>query len=292
MRPANQWRGFALIIVPLLIVASVVFTPAGTRAAEPQPRETLTVFAASSLKESFEQLRTEFRRQNPNVEIQLTFAGSQELRQKIEQGAPADVFASADRYHMDVLTERGLVKNPEVFAHNELVIVVPKDNPAKIASVADLKTAKRVAMGADAVPVGRYSEEMLTRASREDPDLKPEVMSRALTREPNVRLVLNDVASGKADAGIVYRTDARTMPDKIEIVEIPAEWNIIASYPIAVVTKSKARDTAARFVQFVRSVESQKLLTAKGFQPVTRVPAPTGAQAPEQPPEEQPPIAR
>src|SRR5262245_59413277 len=112
MRPANRWRGFALLIVPLLIfVAGVVVTPAGSRAAEPQQRETLTVFAAASLKESFEQLRTEFRRQNPNVEIQLTFAGSQELRQKIEQGAPADVFASADRYHMDVLAERGLVKS-------------------------------------------------------------------------------------------------------------------------------------------------------------------------------------
>jgi molybdate transport system substrate-binding protein len=286
----RRLRGTGLSVCILLI--AVAIAPGDTaRAAESRKHETLTVFAAASLRESFEQLRTEFHRQHPDVEIALTFGGSQDLRKRIEEGAHVDVFASADHRYMDMLIDKELVEAPAVFAHNELIIVVPKGNPSRIESVSDLRNAKRLVIGDESVPVGRYTLEMLTRASREiDPEFKTHVLDRVASRETDVRKVLAKVAAGEADAGIVYRTDAIAMLDKIDAVKIPRTENVIASYPIAVVRKSHAPETAAAFVQFVQSRAGQTVLARDGFQPEDLNVLPRASREPLRPQPYQPPV--
>src|SRR5262245_55276575 len=193
---------------------------------------TLTVFAASSLRDVFGELGTSFERAHPGVKAQFNFAGSQELRTQIEQGAPADVFASADGKHMDAAHRAGLVDAPKLFATNTPVIVVPADNPANVKSLSDLTRVKRLVIGTPEVPIGTYTLQILDKAKAKlGPDFPARVQARVASREFNVRQVLTKVRLGEADAGIVYRTDARCAGDKVKIVEIPAEFNVRAEYP-------------------------------------------------------------
>src|SRR5262249_19239617 len=160
-------------------------------------------------------------------------------RTQIEQGAPADVFASADTRHMDAAHRAGLVDAPKLFATNVPVIVVPADNPAKVKSLADLATVKRLVIGTPEVPIGSYTLQILDRArSVSGADFPKRAQARVASREFNVRQVLTKVRLGEADAGIVSRTDARSAGDKVRIVEIPAEVNVLAEYPIATVARA------------------------------------------------------
>lgn len=234
------------------------------------------VYAASSLTESFEAMGIAFEKEHPDVDVTLNFAGSQALRTQIENGAPADVFASANQNHLDALYDTNLVNKPTLFAHNSLVIVTPTDNPAKIESVADLPRAARLVVGTAEVPVGRYTLEFLARATNKLGDAyRQRVEHDIVSREVNVRLVLTKVSMGEADAGIVYRTDARARGEQVHTVEIPEELNIRAHYPIAVLTNSAHSTTAKQWVDFVGSPAGQKILAEVGFGGPTPQPSPT-----------------
>jgi molybdenum ABC transporter, periplasmic molybdate-binding protein len=228
--------------------------------------KTVTVFAAASLRDVFGTLGTTFEREHPGSKVQFNFAGSQELRAQIENGAPADVFASGDAKHMDAARKAGLVDAPKRFATNAPVIVVPADNPGKVRSLEDLASVKRLVIGTPEVPIGAYTFQILDRAkSRYGSDFPSRVQARVVSRELNVRQVLTKVTLGEADAGIVYRTDARSAGDKVRMVEIPAELNVLAEYPIATVTRAPQPALARDWVALVTGPAGQATLKAAGF---------------------------
>jgi molybdate transport system substrate-binding protein len=244
-----------------LLALLLVALPA---AAEP-PRE-LTVFAAASLREAFEGLASTFERAHPATKVRLNLAGSQELRTQIEQGARADVFASADLKHTAALEKAGLAAKPAIFAGNEPVIVVPRGNPAGIHALTDLQKTKRLVVGAPEVPIGSYTVKILEAAAKKHgPALRAKIEAAIVSRELNVRQVLAKVTLGEADAGIVYRTDAQAARDKVEVVAIAPDLNVIAEYPIAALKAAPAPELARAWVELVLSAEGQRRLAAAGF---------------------------
>ena len=229
----------------------------------------VVVFAAASLREVFQSVALTFEKQNPNAKVRFNFAGSQDLRVQIEQGAQADVFASADWKHMNLLATKDMVVEPVVFARNRPVVVVPKDNPAKVHTFADLPKSTHLVVGAAEVPIGAYTEAIFAAAEKlYGKAFYQTVLARVRSRELNVRQVLTKVALGEADAGIVYKTDALTMPDNVRMVEIPDRINPLAEYPIAMLSAAPHSDLARAFVKMVLSKEGQATLAEAGFRKV------------------------
>jgi molybdate transport system substrate-binding protein len=257
----------------LALVATVLaLVPnAGSARAEAEGKKTqLVVFAAASLQDAFTELGSQFEGTH-GVEITFNFAGSQELRTQLEHGAAADVFASADQKQMAELVTASRVKAPIVFARNEPVIVVSHTAQEKIRKLADLPSAERIVIGAPEVPIGRYTLEVLDRASTSGlgEDFRKRVEARVVSRELNVRQVLAKVALGEADVGIVYRTDTRTIRDGVSIVTVPLDVNVIAEYPIAVVEGARHPESAEAWRDFVLSPDGQRVLGRFGFIPPT-----------------------
>jgi molybdate transport system substrate-binding protein len=249
-----------LIALPLVSCQRPVAPPAG--------EDKLVVFAATSLRDAFTTLSDEFGRTHPAVEVTLNFAGTQELRTQLEHGAPADVFASADQRHMDALVQAKRVWDPQIFARNEPVVVVGKvvgkEQAQIVTTFFDLPRAQRIVVGAPDVPIGRYTLQILDRAS-EGTDFRARVLARVVSHELNVRQVLAKVALGEADAGIVYRTDAQAAGARVMTVTIPPAVNVMADYPIAVVTEGKSRRLAQAWIDLVMSAPGQAALRRAGF---------------------------
>jgi molybdate transport system substrate-binding protein len=244
-------------IIAALVVSGFSAVTAPSRA---ENRE-ITVFAAASLREVLEDLSKAFETKT-GVKVHVNLAGSQELRTQIENGAKPDVFASADQKHMDALVTAKLANAPKTFARNTPVIIVPKGNPAKVGSFDQLPNAKKIVIGVPEVPIGNYTLQILDKAGA---DFKQKVLANVASRELNVRQVLAKVTLGEADAGIVYRTDAMAGKDKVEIIDIPAKVNVVAEYPVAVMTKAPQAAAAKAFVDLLLSGDGQKRLAAAGF---------------------------
>jgi molybdate transport system substrate-binding protein len=232
-----------------------------TAPARAEESHEITVFAAASLREAFEDLAKTFEART-KVKVRLSLAGSQELRTQIENGAKADVFASADQKHMDALVTGKLAEKPRMFARNTPVVIVPKGNAAKVTSFDKLPNAKKIVIGVPEVPIGNYTIQILDKAGA---DFKAKVLANVASRELNVRQVLAKVILGEADAGVVYKTDAMAGKDKVEIIEIPAKVNVVAEYPVAVLTKASEAAAAKAFVDLLLSGDGQKRLAAAGF---------------------------
>lgn len=201
-----------------------------------------------------------FEKAHPGAQVELNFAGSPTLVQQIQQGAPADIFASADEANMQKLVESDQVAGaPQLFARNTLQIVVPAGNPKHIATLADLaQPGLVIALCGPTVPCGRYANEAFAKAG---------VAAPAASQEVDVKAVLSKVSMGEADAGIVYVTDVRAAAGKVESVDIPESFNVLARYPIAVVKNAPNAVAAAAFVEFVLSSDGQRLLASFGFLP-------------------------
>lgn len=223
-------------------------------------RETLWVFAASSLTDAFTEIAEAFEQANPDIEVRTQFAGSSQLAAQIAAGAPADVFASANEAVMETLLPGGElarteISQPAVFARNELVIAAPADNPKGISSLADLTDRDLLlAICDDGVPCGTLAHEAATAAGIE---LRPD------TEEANVRAVLSKLLLGEVDAGLVYRSDVVATP----LVAIPISPAPTADYPIVSLTE---HPDAERFVDSVLSETSQEILKNYGFASTTR----------------------
>lgn len=233
-----------------------------------EPREDqLVVFAATSLRDAFTAMNGSFKAAHPGVEVSFNFAGTQDLRTQLEQGAAADVFASADQGQMDELVNSGRSAAPLTFARNEPVIVVAKEAAAKIRGLADLSAASRLVIGAPEVPIGRYTLQILDKATSSlGADFRAKVEAKVASRELNVRQVLNKVRLGEAEAGFVYRTDALAAPE-LSVVAIPAAQNVIAEYPIALVNGAQHPQLARAWLDLVRSETGQSALQRAGFLP-------------------------
>ncbi|MCX7624460.1 MAG: molybdate ABC transporter substrate-binding protein [Thermomicrobium sp.] len=262
---------------PTRPAATATRAATATVAATPTPRVTgeITVFAAASLTDAFEEIAQAFQQRYPGTTVTFNFAGSSQLRAQLSQGAEADVFASADWKNMQGAQQDGTIgSDPEVFARNEPVIVVPANNPAGIGSLADLaKPGIRLVLEGQDVPIGNYARQVLQKASQ-DPsygsDFAQRVLANVVSEETNVKAALTKVALGEADATFVYRTDATApdVEDKVKIVEIPSQFDVVAEYPIAVVKNAPNPAGAQAFVDFVLSPEGQRILAKWGFRTV------------------------
>ena len=232
-------------------------TAAGA-SATPALTGTITVFAAASLKSTFTQLASDFEVKHPGTKVTLNFAGSSDLVTQIAQGAPADVFASADAKNMAKLTDAKLTDGgPANFATNVLEIAVPPSNPASISSFADLaRPGVKVVVCAPQVPCGAATE---TVEKATGTTLAP------VSEESSVTDVLGKVTSGEADAGLVYVTDVKTGGDKVKGIPFAESDQAVNTYPIATVGTSQNKELAAAFIATVTGSEGKKVLGDAGF---------------------------
>ncbi len=265
-----------LVFLALLIAAcssptaSAPTTPPATAASAPNGRTTLTVLAAASLTDSYQEIGKAFQTAHPGVNVNFSFAGSQQLRTQIEQGAKADVFASADTKNMNPLkTENLLAGEPQIFTQNVLTVILPKANPAGLKTLQDLaKPGLKLVFEDASVPAGNYTLQILDKLSA-DPtygaDFKTRVLANVVSKETDVKAVVSKVSLGEGDAGVVYTTDAEVAADKLSTIAIPDKYNVIATYPIAALKASPNPTLAQQFVDFVLSSDGQAILTKYGF---------------------------
>lgn len=223
----------------------------------------LIVSAAASLTDAFQNIGNAYQSRYPDDKVTFNFAASDVLLQQIVQGAPADVFASADQIAMDkAVTAKAVATTTRAdFAANQIVLVTARDSALPLRKLQDLTSAavKRVTYGDPAsVPAGRYTRSLLQQAGLWDA-----VAAKAVPAN-NVRQALHYVARGEVDAGFVFATDAAAQPDRVKVVARPASPTAI-TYPIAVTAESRHPTEAARFVAFVRSPEGQRILARYGF---------------------------
>ncbi|MEI6290676.1 MAG: molybdate ABC transporter substrate-binding protein [Chloroflexota bacterium] len=243
-------------------------------AAAPQP-VTLTVLAAASLTESFTEIGKLFEAAHPGVTVTFSFAGSQMLAQQLDQGAPADVFASASKKYMDaaVTSNRVSKDTSQIFAKNRLIVIYPAANTAGIKELKDLaKPGIKLDFGDKTVPCGAYSLDFLDKASKDssfDTGFKDAVLKNVVSYEDNVKSIITKVTMAEADAGIVYVTDVTAAVEpKTGTLAIPDALNTIASYPMAAISDSKNPDLAKAFIDFVLSTDGQAVLAKYKFLPI------------------------
>ena len=220
--------------------------------------ETLTIFAAASLTETFTTLEKAFEHDHAGVDVVLSFGSSTTLAEQVVQGAPADVIATADEAAMGIVVEEKLTDgDPTPLASNTLTLVTPAGNPADVRSVADLAGVDFVMCDVQ-VPCGAAAQEVLDNAG---------VSARPVSYEADVKAVQSKVALGEADAGLVYVTDAVAASDQVDEVPIPDDLNVVNPYYIATVADSAHADLAAEWLSLVSSQAGQRVFADAGFGP-------------------------
>ncbi|CAN5605299.1 molybdate ABC transporter substrate-binding protein [soil metagenome] len=252
-----------LAVAALLLAACGSDSDGATRtttaAAADELTGDITVAAAASLTEGFTQLGQDFEALHPDTEVTFNFDSSGSLSDGIVAGAPADVFASADEGNMAKLTDADLTDgDPTVFARNQLVIVTKPGNPEGIEGLAGLVDVGTISLCGEDAPCGKFASQVLDEAGVEIP-------AGNVTLGQNAKATLTAVTEGDAVAGIVYVTDGQAAGDKVDVVEIPADQNAIATYPIAALRASGEEDVAEAFASYVASDEGQKVLEELGF---------------------------
>jgi len=218
----------------------------------------LLVSAAASLTDAFGEVESAFEEENPDVDVVLNLGSSSALREQVLEGAPADVFASANTSNMDQVAQAGeLSGEAEIFVTNSLQIAVPTGNPAGVTGLEDFAREELlIGLCAEDVPCGDFGRQALENAG-----ISPSID----TNEPDVRALLTKIEAGELDAGITYVTDVLSSSGTVEGIEIPAEVNVVAEYPIATLAGVRNADAAAAWVEFVLSDEGQAILTSYGF---------------------------
>jgi molybdate transport system substrate-binding protein len=248
------------------VAFAVLATLLGVAAGSAQPAKPLTVFAAASLTDAFNAMKPQFEKEHPGTEVRLNFGASSQLRTQIEQGAPVDVFASADTVQIQPLVGAKLVGAPVIFARNRLVVALPSSNPGRVRSLRDLaRPGLKIVTTAESVPIGKYTQQVLEKLGAENgADYTQKVNANVVSRESNVRGVLAKVELGEADAAFVYETDAASTR-KVSVIKIPEKSNVIAEYPIAVVNAARDRPLAEAWVRFTLSRSGKGTLKRFGF---------------------------
>jgi molybdate transport system substrate-binding protein len=266
MNKRTAWM--AMLIFALLLTTS----PLARTARAQQPGGEITVYAAASLREAFNDIGRQFSAKHAGARVTYSFAGSQQLAEQIGYGAPADVFASANTRLMDAVikTTRVTSGTQQIFTRNRLVVVLPRNNPASIRTLKDLsKPGLKLVLAAKAVPVGQYSLDFLNKASTKaefGKTFSQSVLSNVVSYEEDVRAVFGKVSLGEADAGIVYSSDvAADKKNTLRTIAIPDNLNTLAAYPIAPLNDSRNAALAQAFVDFVMSIDGQATLAKYGF---------------------------
>ncbi len=256
--------------LPVAASAPAPSTTASQVPGGPQFTGELTVFAATSLTVAFNEVKTAFHAKNPRVSVTYNFAGTPTLRTQLEQGAKADVFASANVQQMDLAVKGGVIQGDAVlFAANKLVVVTPAFSTL-VTTPGDLaRPGVKLVLALKDVPVGGYARDAIAKmdASGEyGQGFASRTLANLVSEEPNVRQALSKVVLGEADAAIVYGTDvARDISAKVRQVAIPDPFNVLALYPIAVVKGAPNAPAAEQFIAFLRSPEGQAIMAGQGF---------------------------
>jgi molybdate transport system substrate-binding protein len=279
MRSRSRYPIFALLALATMLASLVGGT---ARAAQPgsQAKDSgsLTVFAAASLTQAFTTIGNTFGKAN-NVTVKFNFGGSDTLATQITQGAPADVFASANQTEMNLVSQKGLIAGtPQVFVYNRLVLIVPKSNPAHIYSLADIgRPGVNLVLAAPAVPAGKYARAAFAEWATNEAfgaNFLSRVLANVKSNETDVTAVTAKVSLGEADAGIVYVTDVTPqVATKVMAIDVPPALNQLAVYPIAVTKSSSNATLAQKFVDYVQSPAGKAVLAGQNF--ITKLPVST-----------------
>ena len=270
--------GLAVVAMSLLAACSttasnpsVAASTGSAPAASPVQPAALTVFAASSLKQAFGDVKTAYEAANPGTTLTFSFDASSALEAQIAQGGPADVFASADTKNPQKLVDAGLAAGPVTpFAGNRLAIIVPKANPAGVTSPLDLaRPGLKIVAAGDDVPITKYANQLLDELAKQPgypPGLAEKVKAAIVSKEDNVAAVVAKIALGEGDAAIVYETDARDAASLASIA-VPEAANVPASYGAVTVKASSHPDAAAAFLGWLTGPDGQAILARHGFLP-------------------------
>jgi len=227
------------------------------------------------LTDAFAEIGEAFSAMHPETTVVFNFAGSNQLATQIGEGAPADIFASANETQMGAAIEQGRIISgtQQTFARNRLVVITPGDNPADLTSLGDLATpGTKIVFAAAEVPVGRYTQLFLAKATADGSfgaGYQEALLANVVSYEANVRAVLTKVTLGEADAGVVYRSDVGAASAMLQQIEIPDHLNTIAYYPIAPLADSENLAAAQQFIEYLLAAEGQALLVRHGFMPAT-----------------------
>lgn len=259
-RAAGRAAALTATVAAALLLAGCAAEPSSTfdasSPADAAPA-TLTVFAAASLAEAFDEIAVGFESRHPHVDVVVNSGGSGALAQQIVAGAPADVFASAAEPPMQEVVDAGLAESPIAFATNTLELVVPAGNPAGVTGLDDLgRPELRVALCDPSVPCGAAAAELFEQAG---------IAAAPDTLESDVKAVLTKVVLGEVDAALVYRTDVVAAGGAVEGIEVPGAASVVNHYPIASMTDAASPDVAADFVAFVTGADGRDVLDVAGF---------------------------
>jgi molybdate transport system substrate-binding protein len=267
----------ALAIVALLLAACSGTPGASTAGSAAPPAGTsataLTICGAASLKSVLEKVRTAYEAANPAVTLTVNTDSSAALETQIEQGAPADVFLSADTTNPQKLIDKGLATgNPVPFAENLLTVIVPAGNPGKLSSPGDLsRTGVKVIAAGDSVPITKYAKQLVDNLAKQPgypTDFAAGYAKNVVSKEDNVAAIVSKIGLGEGDVAIVYQTDAKTSP-KVTAVTIPPDANVVATYAGVVLKNSPNRAAAEAFLTWFGGSGGESILTAAGFMPPT-----------------------
>lgn len=235
----------------------------GCKKQHPSEKQQLLVFAAASLNDVFSSIAKDFEETHPDIDVQISFAGSQSLRTQIENGAHPDVFASANEKHLDALVDKGLAKNKNVFALNQMVVALYKERNPSVNRFKDLVNVKSLVLAGASVPAGAYAEDVLTKATKTyGVQWRSDVEKKIVSRETHVRQTLQKVILGEADAAIVYATDVASTMENLSVIGVPEAFNIRAHYPIAEISDNT---NSKMFVDFLSSKIGKEKLQIHGF---------------------------
>lgn len=266
-------------VLPLLffLLGSLLFASCSTGDAKAPGSDpvTLHVFAAASLTDAFNTIATAYHRLHANVTITPVYNGSQTLEEQLANGAPADIFASADVPTMQKASQANLVAPSHIFVRNRLVVILPVSNPGHLSTLRDLaRPGVKIDLAAPAVPVGKYARQVianLAASSDYGATYQADVLHNVVSEEENVKAVVQKVALGEADAGIVYITDVTpSASSQVTSLAIPDQFNVIAQYPIAVVKASAHQGEAQNFLQYILSSAGQTVLKQYHFIPANQ----------------------
>jgi molybdate transport system substrate-binding protein len=266
----HPWRCLLIVVMLVGLAACSNAVPSATTPAAADRK--LTVFAAASLTDAFNEIGDGFKQQHPGVMFEVNYAGSQQLRMQLEQGAVADVFASANTKEMNNAIQAGLVisGSQQTFVYNRLAVIVPKDNPGEVKELQNLnRLGLKIVLAAPSVPVGGYALTSLDKMNADfGATFSQTVLSNVVSLEDNVKQVVAKIQLGEADAGIVYSSDVTPgAAEKVIKIDIPDKYNVLATYPLAVLKVGPQADLAAKFVDYVLSAEGQAILAKWGFIP-------------------------
>ncbi len=256
----------------LFLLFSLLFTSISCSNSQTSENE-VVFFAASSLTDAISEIVHQYEREHPAITVRLNFAGSSQLTTQLIEGAPAHIFASANETQIERLIDETL-SSPEsiqFFASNQLVLIVPIDNPAQISSIADLAQSQvKFITASEDVPIGKYTRQSLAKiqASGEfSSGFEEAVLSNIVSEEANVRQIVTKIELGEADAAIVYQSDVHSHSSSLTVISIPHHHNVVARYPITLLERGNSSDHASGLIDLIQSSTGQRILKKWGFSP-------------------------